>query len=502
MSEPILKMTGICKQFPGVRALNNAWLNVEKGEVHILVGENGAGKSTLMKILTGAYHRDAGSIEFCGQKLENFTPRDAMDAGISIIYQEFNLIPHLSVAENIYLGREDQFQDFPGKINWKKLFERARQTLDQLNIHIDVRAKLKTLSVAQQQMVEIAKALSLNAKLIIMDEPTAALSENEIKTLFENIRKIKETGVSVIYISHRLEEFEQIGDRVTVMRDGETIRTLNISETNVDELIHLMVGRDIVEMYPKVRVEPGEELLRVEHLSRKGVLDDISFSLRKGEVLGIGGLMGAGRTELARAIFGADPVDEGRIFVEGKETVIRNPKAAIDAGIGFLTEDRKTQGLVLKLSVGKNITLPNLDAFRRFIHINIKRENEAIEDSIRALRIKTPTHKKRARDLSGGNQQKVIIAKWLMTHSKVFIFDEPTRGIDVGAKYEVYNLMNELAAKGAGIILISSDLPELLGMSDRLLVLCRGEAIAELSVEEATQERVLYYAAGGGKYIG
>lgn len=501
MSETILKMSGICKQFPGVRALNNAWLNVEEGEVHILVGENGAGKSTLMKILTGAYQKDGGEIIFCGKPLENPTPREALDAGISIIYQEFNLIPHLSVAENIFIGREELFMDFPGKINWKKLYARAEETLERLDIHMNVRAKLKTLSVAQQQMVEIAKALSLNAKLIIMDEPTAALSENEIKTLFADIRKIKETGVSVIYISHRLEEFEQIGDRVTVMRDGETIQTLNICDTNVDELIRLMVGRDIVEMYPKVRVEPGKELLRAEHLGRRGVLHDISFKLHSGEVLGIGGLMGAGRTELASAIFGADPIDEGKIFVEGKETPIRNPRMAINAGIGFLTEDRKTQGLVLKMSVGKNITLPSLDKFRKWTHIDLKRETDAVNESIRALRIKTPTHKKLARDLSGGNQQKVIIAKWLMTKSKVFIFDEPTRGIDVGAKYEVYSLMNQLAAEGAGIILISSDLPELLGMSDRIAVLCRGEMIAELPIEEATQEKVLYYAAGGGKYI-
>ena len=469
--------------------------------MHILVGENGAGKSTLMKILTGAYQKDSGSILFCGKPLENPTPREALDAGISIIYQEFNLIPHLSVAENIFIGREELFMDIPGKINWKKLYARAEETLERLDIHMNVRAKLKTLSVAQQQMVEIAKALSLNAKLIIMDEPTAALSENEIKTLFVDIRKIKEAGVSVIYISHRLEEFEQIGDRVTVMRDGETIQTLNICDTNVDELIRLMVGRDIVEMYPKVRVQRGKELLRVENLSCKGVLHDISFNLHAGEVLGIGGLMGAGRTELARAIFGADSIDGGSIYVEGKRATIRNPRMAINAGIGFLTEDRKTQGLVLKMSVGKNITLPSLDKFRKLAHLDLRRENSEVNEFIRALHIKTPTHKKLARDLSGGNQQKVIIAKWLMTKSKIFIFDEPTRGIDVGAKYEVYNLMNQLAAEGAGIILISSDLPELLGMSDRIAVLCRGDMIAQLPIEEATQEKVLYYAAGGGKYI-
>ncbi len=501
MAEPILKMSGICKQFPGVCALNNASINVEENEVHILVGENGAGKSTLMKILAGAFHRDSGTIEFYGRQLENATPRAMLDAGISIIYQEFNLIPHLSVAENIYLGREEQFVDRFGKIHWKKLYHKAQETLDQLDIHINVRAKIKTLSVAQQQMVEIAKALSLNSKLIIMDEPTAALSENEIKTLFENIRKIKETGVSIIYISHRLEEFSQIGDRVTVMRDSETIKTLCIQDTNVNELIRLMVGRDIVDMYPKVKVEPGDEVLRVEHLNRNGVLHDISFSLRKGEVLGICGLMGAGRTELARAIFGADPIDAGKLFIEGEEVIIRNPRSAINAGVSLLTEDRKDQGLILKMSVGKNITLPSLDKFKRVFHLNLKAETESVNQSIQSLKIKTPSHKKRARDLSGGNQQKVIIAKWLMTKSKIFIFDEPTRGIDVGAKCEVYNLMNQLAMQGAGIILISSDLPELLGMSDRILTLCRGEVITELPAEDATQERVLYYAAGGGKYI-
>lgn len=501
MSEPILKMSGINKQFPGVIALKDAWLNVDKGEVHILVGENGAGKSTLIKILTGAYQKDGGSVEFDGQRLENPTPREAQDAGISIIYQEFNSIPQLSVAENVFLGREELFMDFPRKINWKKLFNRTTEMLDELGIQINVRAKLKSLSVAQQQMVEIAKALSLNSKLIIMDEPTAALSENEIKTLFDNIRKIRDKGVSVIYISHRLEEFSQIGDRVTVMRDGETIKTLRISETNTDELIRLMVGREIVEMYPKVKVEPGKEVLRVEHLNRKGVLKDISFTLSKGEVLGIGGLMGAGRTELARAIFGADSIDSGKLYIEGKEISIRSPRAAINAGIGFITEDRKTQGLVLKMSIGENMTMPSLDNFVHFTHIDMKAEREAVNASISKLKIKTPSSKKKAMDLSGGNQQKVIIAKWLMTKSKIFIFDEPTRGIDVGAKYEVYNLMNQLVAEGAGIILISSDLPELLGMSDRLVVLCRGEMVAEVSIEEVTQEKVLYYATGGGKYI-
>lgn len=501
MAESILKMAGICKQFPGVRALNNAHLDVEKGEVHILLGENGAGKSTLMKILTGAYQRDSGTIEFYGKTLGNLTPKDAISEGISIIYQEFNLVPQLSVAENIFLGRESQFMRIPGKIDWNQLYQYANDTLKKLDIHINVRAKLKTLSVAQQQMVEIAKALSLNSKLIIMDEPTAALSENEINTLFTNIQKIKATGVSVIYISHRLEEFEKIGDRVTVMRDGETIQTLRIKETSIDELIRLMVGREITEMYPKVKVEQGNELLRAEHFTRKGILNDISFKLHSGEILGIGGLMGAGRTELVRAIFGADPIDEGKLYIEGKETIVRNPRVAINAGIGFLTEDRKNQGLILKMSVGKNITLPSIDRFIRRLHIDKKSENKAVNESISSLNIKTPTHKKKARDLSGGNQQKVIIAKWLMTKSKVFIFDEPTRGIDVGAKYEVYNLMNKLVSEGAGIILISSDLPELLGMSDRIMVLCRGEKTAEIAVDDATQEKVLYYAAGGGKYI-
>lgn len=501
MSDTVLKMTGICKQFPGVRALNNAWLNVDKGEVHILVGENGAGKSTLMKILTGAYQKDSGQIEFEGKILENPTPKQAQEAGISIIYQEFNLVPQLSVAENIFLGREKLFQNSMGKLNWHKMYEAASAIMVQLGININVRVKIRTLSVAQQQMVEIGKALSLKARLIVMDEPTAALSENEIKTLFDNIRKIKQAGVSVIYISHRLEEFEQVGDRVTVMRDGETIKTLNIGETSINELIRLMVGRDITNKYPKVQREPGEELLRVERLSHKGTVKDVSLKLHKGEILGIGGLMGAGRTELARVIFGVDPATGGKIFIDGVQKTISTPRAAINAGIGFLTEDRKNQGLVLKMSVGKNITLPSLSRFRKLTHVDMAAESKAVSSSIEALKIKTPNARKKVNDLSGGNQQKVIIAKWLLTQSKIFIFDEPTRGIDVGAKYEVYNLMNRLTEEGAGIILISSDLPELLGISDRIVVLCRGESIAELPIEEATQEKVLYYAAGGGKYI-
>ncbi len=500
MSDLILQMKSVSKGFPGVQALDGANLDVRKGEVHLLVGENGAGKSTLVKILAGAYKKDSGEIIYNGETIENQSPKHAMDIGISIIYQEFNLIPSLSVAENIFLGREILSDKIPGKLNWSKLYNRAQSILDDLHVDISAKSIVKDLGIAQQQMVEVAKALSCNSSVIIMDEPTAALTSKEIENLFGIIRKVKQKGVSIIYISHRLEEFSQIGDRVTVMRDGKTIKTLNIDEANIDELIRLMVGRELKEKFPKIVVKKGEEILKISGFSTK-VIKNIDLNLNEGEILGLAGLMGAGRTELARAIFGLDRIFRGEMYLKGSKIRIRSPREAIKAGIGFITEDRKSEGLVLTLNVGSNITLASIDQFAKGMHINLKKEESVINDYISKLNIKTYGSSQKTLNLSGGNQQKVVISKWLLSHSKVFIFDEPTRGIDIGAKIEVYNLMNELVKGGAGILLISSELPEILGMSDRVAVMCRGEITSVLSAEEATQEKILYFATGGGKYI-
>jgi ribose transport system ATP-binding protein len=498
----MLKMTGIRKEFPGVLALDDASLEVEKGEVHILLGENGAGKSTLVKVLAGAYARDAGTVSVDGQELQHITPRTAQNHGVSIIYQELNLVQQLSVAENIYLGREPMTQSFKVHLDWKKLYRDADEILKNLKLSMNPKTLVKSLSIADQQMVEVAKALSQNAQTIIMDEPTAVLTEKEIVNLFQIINRIKKEGISIIFISHRLEEFERIGDRITVMRDGRTITTVRVKETTIPELIRLMVGRELKEQYPKVtKTISDDSILSVKGLSRSGALHNISLTLRRGEILGIAGLVGSGRTELARAIFGADAISTGEICIEGKKVVINSPKKAIDSGIGFVTEDRKKLGLVLLMSVGQNMTLADLGRFINRGRIQLRQEKQIADEYVDLLGIKTPSVDQKVVNLSGGNQQKVVLAKWMLSKSKVFIFDEPTRGIDVGAKAEVYALMNRLVEGGAAIIMISSDLPEIIGMSDRVMVMCRGEILGELSKEEATQEKILYYAAGGGKYI-
>lgn len=502
MSKTILRMENITKSFSGVAVLKNAGIEIEKGEVHILLGENGAGKSTLMKILSGAYSRDSGNITLKDKQVEINSPKDAERLGISIIYQEFNLVPFMTVGENIYLGREPM-SNIPGKIDFDKMYKDAQGMLDYLNVDISPNRVVGTLGIAQQQMIEIAKALSVNSEIIIMDEPTAALTEKEIDSLFRIIKKIKSEGVSIIYISHRLEEFEKIGDRVTIMRDGNTIDTVKIKETSIDELIKLMVGREINEKFPKIEVSKGEELLRIENLNRKGVFKDISFSLKAGEILGISGLMGAGRTEVMRAIFGIDKYDSGDIFIKSKKVEIKSPIGAIKNGIGFVTENRRDEGLVLAMNVGQNITLASLGRYcSNPIKMNLTKEIKEIESYRSKLAIKSAGYKQIAATLSGGNQQKIVIAKWLLSDSKILIVDEPTRGIDVGAKIEIYNIMNELVKSGVGIIMISSELPEVIGMSDRILVMCRGSITGELKREEATQERIMHYATGGGKCNG
>jgi ribose transport system ATP-binding protein len=494
-AKTVLEMKGICKAFPGVQALQDVNLEVREGEVHVLLGENGAGKSTLIKILSDAYTKDAGHILLNGKKVQIDSPRQAQELGIAVIYQEFNLVPNLSVAENLFLS------NLPGRngmVDWSKLYGRAEEVLRGLDLQIDVKAPVKKLSVAHQQMVEIAKALCVNARIIVMDEPTSALTRHEIAELFETIRALKETGVSIIYISHRLEEVAEVGDRVTVLRDGQNVGTVEVGLTSLDTLIRMMVGRELRQKFPKIRVPIGSEMLRVEGLSREGVLHDVSFSLHAGEILGLFGLVGAGRTELAQAIFGAVPIDDGEVYVGGERVPMRSPKEAIDNGLGFLPEDRKAQGLIENMSVVGNITLAALDKISpRTFRLSPHQEQQVGGQYVEKLRIKTPSMQQWVKFLSGGNQQKVIVAKWLCSGSRVLIFDEPTRGIDVGAKVEVYQLMNELIRDGAGIIMISSELPEILGMSDRILVMRQGRIVAQLRPEEATQETLLQFAMGG-----
>jgi ribose transport system ATP-binding protein len=490
---PVLQMHQIRKTFPGVVALDGVDFELRRGEVHILLGENGAGKSTLMKILSGAYQKTAGTVAFGGEEVEIRNPAHAQALGVSTIYQEFNLVPHLSIGENIFLGREPTRL---GLIDRRAVNRRAAEVLGRLGLKLDPRRPVRGLRVAEQQMVEVAKALSLDARVLIMDEPTAALTEHEIKELFAAIRGLKAKGVSVVYISHRMEELFEIGDRVTVLRDGRSVGTFDVKATNKFELIRLMVNRDLTELFPKERAGRGEEVLKVESLTTRGGLKDVSFSLHRGEVLGIAGLLGAGRTELARAIFGLDKVEAGAVHIKGEARRINSPRAAINAGLGFLTEDRKAQGLVLPLSVKENVCLPSVERFASWGWMDSKRERRAAERYVEELRIRTPGLGQRVVYLSGGNQQKVVLSKWLCSEAEVFIFDEPTRGVDVGAKAEIYQLMNRLTARGVAIIMISSELPEILGMSDRVLVMRGGRVACEFGAEEATQEKILECALG------
>ncbi len=496
MSTPALQMNSITKTYPGVRALDSVSFDVARGEVHALCGENGAGKSTLMKILAGAQPMDTGEILINGEQVHMTTPQKAMELGVSIIYQEFNLVPYLNAAENIFLGREPKAA-VPGFIDFSKMYSDSQAVIDQLGVELNVRTPVNSLSIAQQQMVEIAKATSRNSTIIAMDEPSATLTEHEMHALFDLIRSLKAKGVSIIYISHRLEEIFEIADRVTVLRDGKYVGTKPISETNREDLIKMMVGRELTDIIPKVPAEIKGPALSVKGLTRKGVLEDINFTVHQGEVLGLAGLVGAGRTEVARAIFGADAIDAGEIWLDGKQIKVRSPKDAIRQGIGLVTEDRKALGLILGMVIRENISMANLDALTKLGFVNRGEEKRVALKYIEDLMIKTPSCEQTVQNLSGGNQQKVVLAKWLFTESKVLIFDEPTRGIDVGAKTEIYHLMNRLAANGAAIIMISSELPEILGMSDRILVMHEGRIAGELSREQATQEKIMHLATGG-----
>lgn len=495
--ELVLQLEGISKQFPGVQALDDVSFDLRRGEVHALVGENGAGKSTLIKILAGAHRPDAGRIALNGRPVVIANPAQALALGVSVIYQEFNLVPHLTVAQNIFLGREPRHQRLPVLIDYARMNAECRALLQSLGVDIEPRATVHSLGVAQQQMVEVAKALSMNAQIVVMDEPTSALTAREIERLFAAIKRLTVQGVSVIYISHRLEEVFEVAHRVTVLRDGKRISVMSVQDATMDALIQAMVGRSIDRMFPRDFVpEKGEAALAVRSLHRHGVLRDINLTVRCGEIVGLAGLVGSGRTELARVIFGADPYDAGEVTIFGRP-VRGSPAGCVALGVGFLPEDRKREGLALILPLRENVVMASL---RRLFPSGIlqrARERTVVTDFVKSLDIATPSIQRLTKFLSGGTQQKVVLAKWLCTQSRFLIFDEPTRGIDVGTKAEIHQLMNELVKQGAAILMISSELPELLNMSDRIYVLHKGHIVKELSREEATQEAILRYAMGG-----
>jgi ribose transport system ATP-binding protein len=502
MSEVLVLMEGIEKTFPGVHALSQCKFELLSGEVHALVGENGAGKSTLMKVLAGVYKKDTGSIRYKGQEVDIPNPRAALDLGISMIHQELNLMPHLTVAQNIFIGREPR-QKVRLLLDDKAINDNAQQLFNSMHMKLDPRAKVADLTVAKQQMVEIAKALSFNSHVLIMDEPTAALTDTEIEELFNIIRRLRDNGVGIVHISHRLEELKLISDRVTVMRDGRYIDTVKTQDASIDQIISMMVGRIIYEAKPELPEKPSDEVvLEVKNLKRGNVIKDVSFSLKKGEILGFSGLVGAGRTEVARAIFGADPLDSGEIYVQNKRVHIKGPSDSVKYGIGYLSEDRKRYGLTLSLDVETNVVLAAFNKFIGFLGwVNFPKIRTTTEHFVKMLSIRTPSLQQKVKNLSGGNQQKLVIGKWLTADTNILIFDEPTRGIDVGAKSEIYKLLNDLARQGKSIIMISSELPEILRMSHRIIVMCEGRITGELNSKDATQEKIMTYATQRGVVI-
>ena len=490
MGDVILTMKGIDKSFPGVHALDHVDLELKRGEVHALMGENGAGKSTLMKVLTGIYTKDSGTITYEGREVEFHNTREAQEAGIVIVHQELNMVGDLSVAQNIFIGREFTKGIM---IDDRKMIEESKRLFDELHIDIDPKAKMSDLTVGKQQMCEIAKAISHKAKVIIFDEPSAALTEKEIEDLFRIIRDLRAQDMGIIYISHRMDEIKVITDRVTVMRDGTYVGTLITEECTKEDIINMMVGRVIYEDPKTKSAVPADApvVLKVEHLNAGRMVQDVSFELHKGEILGFSGLMGAGRTETARALFGADPKESGDIYVNGEKVTINSPEDAVKHGIGYLSEDRKRYGIVVQKTIAENSTLASLEEYMSGAFINKRAENEVAERYVRELDTKTPGVDQLVVNLSGGNQQKVVIAKWLVRNCDILIFDEPTRGIDVGAKNEIYKLMNKLASEGKSIIMISSEMTEILRMSDRIVVMCEGKKTGEIPIEEATQEAIM-----------
>jgi len=491
--EYVVEMLNIGKSFPGIRANDDITLCLKKGEIHALLGENGAGKSTLIKVISGAIEPNKGTIIFEGNEYARMNPILSQKLGIGVIYQEFNLVPELSIAENIFLGRR---LTKGLTINRKLMNKKAEEIMKSFGIDIDVRQPVKTLTVAYQQLVEIAKTISNEVKVLIMDEPSAPLTNREIEAMFSIIRQLKEKGIAIIYISHRMEEIFEISDRISIMRDGEYVGTKLTKDTSKQELIKMMVGRMLNEQFPQTERETGEIMLEVKHLSTAGLLKDINFYVRSGEILGLAGLVGAGRTETARAVFGADPIISGEIYIKGRKVQIEKPQDAIREGIAYIPEYRKRHGVLLDMSIKENISFIALKSISKATLINKAEDKKLAQNYIDQLRIKTPGMEQLSKNLSGGNQQKVVLAKSLAGNSNIVIFDEPTRGIDVGAKQEIYRLMQELAKEGMGIIMISSEMPELLGMSDRIIVMHEGEITGELGREEATQEAVLEYASG------
>lgn len=495
MSVPLLTVRNVSKEFPGVKALSNIRMDLNAGEVLAVIGENGAGKSTLMKILTGIYSKDEGEIFYKGKELKVGSPKEAQEQGISMIHQELNLMRDLTVAENIFIGREPR-----GAMNFflkdRDLNRKAQELFDRLKLDLDPREKVGNLTVAKMQMVEIAKALSFNSEIIIMDEPTTALTETEIDALFVTINDLRQNGVGVIYISHRMDELKRITDRIVVMRDGAYVETLETAGVDMNRVIQLMVGRQVyIESKPEIAKIEQQTILEVENLSTKSLLKNVSFELKKGEILGFAGLMGAGRTEVARALFGADPTSGGTIRLNGKEVKIKNPTDAVKNGIGYLSEDRKHYGLLIDMDVKSNMTLPTMrDYASTGVFVSASKINKVANEYVDRLKIKTPSINQQIKLLSGGNQQKVVIAKWLLRDCDILIFDEPTRGIDIGAKGEIYKLIDDLAASGKAIIMISSELPEILRMSHRIIVMAEGEITGQLTADEADQEKIMHYA--------
>ena len=493
---PIVQMRHITKSFPGVRALDDVSMTIKRGEVHVLLGENGAGKSTLMKILTGVYHADSGEIILNGEKVNVENIREAQKFRIGTVFQENSLIPHLTVAENIFLTRE--IKNKYNLIDWKKMYSESKRWANELGIEIEPHVQVRRLSVAQQQVVEIVKMFSQDPQIVILDEPTSALSDNEIENLFNIIRRMQSKGITFIYISHRMEEINEIGDSATVLRDGKFVAHLdNVKEHSTDEIISYIVGRTLEDQYPKRNAKIGDVVMEVKNLTVPDTIEDISFNVRSGEVLGFSGLLGAGRTETAKAIFGALKKSSGEIYMNGKKVHISCPTDAIKNNIGLLPENRKEEGLVLKKRVDWNITFSSLKKFRRGLFINSKMEEKESKKFVSELNIKTPSLAQQVQYLSGGNQQKVVFAKWLCAESQVYIFDEPTRGIDVGAKREIYNIINDLVEKGNAVIVISSELPEILGVCDRIAVFYEGKLKKIMDRKDATQENIMYYAMGG-----
>lgn len=492
MNDIIVSMHDICKSFPGVKALDHVDFELRSGEVMALLGENGAGKSTLMKVLSGVYTRDSGDMEIQGKAYGNLTPKQAQAAGVAIIHQELNMCRHLTVAENMFLGREKVHGIV---LSQRQMEAEAAEVLGRLKIDISPRTVVGDLPISKQQMVEIAKALSMDARILIMDEPTSALTAREIEDLFRIIRDLRASGHGIVYISHRLEELQHIVDRVTIMRDGQYITTMNFADTTIDQIITYMVGREIKEKFPRVTCEKGKKVFEVKNLNAGRMVRNVSFSLYEGEIVGFAGLMGAGRTETTRAIFGIDPKQSGQIFLDGREIAIHSPMDAIRQGVVLAPEDRKKDGLCTKLSIRHNIALPNLDLLcNRLGVVSHSKENAMCDRAVKNLQIKTPSVDVDAANLSGGNQQKVVVGKWLARDSRVVIFDEPTRGIDVAAKVEIYHLMNQLKQQGIAVMFVSSELPEVLGIADRVIVMCDGQITGEVMARETTQNEILTLA--------